>query len=710
MNTIEAMLNELIHKTETAVAALYQEKIREGCQIVNDLLKDMVALMSVVEDRDTANQLKEVVQQSLEVMKAEEYRLLADILQLGVLGNPVEIAAQVEAADNCYEENFLLLERCCGKEACEKYRKWQLENKEQQASAVTVTADRALDGSWIIEIKQGEKSYFVNSAAFPQKEAELWSQQFNFNYLSQPVFLFGLGNTMLAEKLCEKGNEDMSLVIYEPSLEIFDFLMHNADLSGLLGRENITLLVDGLNEEALYGKFMEIVTFENRDAALFLLHKGYADIFPEEYKAYDKRIRDEILLIIQCYNTKKRFRTDIVYNMTSLWSCMKRVQFLGQYIGKFPENVPAIVVAAGPSLDYNVEILKKAKGKAVIVATDKAMPTLVKHQIKPDFIATIDAQKAAPEFVGGEFGRNIPLFCDDTSSGELLKYHRGPKIVCSLHSWMEGLRPEGIPKEKYSGSGGSVATEAYKTCCELGFKTIILIGQDLAYRDGVSHAGNIYDDGIIDEEWRVEDIYGNMIQSRPDWVTFLNWYEDSLKKRENSITLIDATEGGAKIHGSRIMTLEEAVSKYCSEEVDCESLIAPIPFIYEGENYKKVMEYVKNIIDELETIERETKELIQKNKEIISLCKKGKHDKKYKQLVEDLSKLGDRVIKRPVHELIDIWISDKEEDIEGLYSLKEDSEEKSYQIAMEIYKNLNEATREIKPILTEAYENMKLEL
>lgn len=42
-------------------------------------------------------------------------------------------------------------------------------------------------------------------------------------------------------------------------------------------------------------------------------------------------------------------------------------------------------------------------------------------------------------------------------------------------------------------SGGSVSTEAFMIALQMGFKNIVLIGQDLAFTGGVSHTKGIED-------------------------------------------------------------------------------------------------------------------------------------------------------------------------------------------------------------------------
>lgn len=65
---------------------------------------------------------------------------------------------------------------------------------------------------------------------------------------------------------------------------------------------------------------------------------------------------------------------------------------VGQLDGTIPNTIPAIVVSAGPSLNNNIMELKKAVGKAFIIAVDTAVKPLVKAGIIPDMFAMLDGK------------------------------------------------------------------------------------------------------------------------------------------------------------------------------------------------------------------------------------------------------------------------------------------------------------------------------
>ena len=57
------------------------------------------------------------------------------------------------------------------------------------------------------------------------------------------------------------------------------------------------------------------------------------------------------------------------------------------------ENLPAIIVGAGPSLDKNVTLLREVKDRAVIIAVDRTLGLLLPLGITPHLVPSIDYSK-----------------------------------------------------------------------------------------------------------------------------------------------------------------------------------------------------------------------------------------------------------------------------------------------------------------------------
>ena len=138
------------------------------------------------------------------------------------------------------------------------------------------------------------------------------------------------------------------------------------------------------------------------------------------------------------------------------------------------------------------------------------------------------------------------------------------------------LRPFGytnyfdIPEYGYLGIGMSAANMAYELVVHSRFKRCIIIGQDLAFgEDGTSHAKDaVYGTNEISPEAMEKkgqkimvEKYGGggMVESTKIWKLFLTFYERDIANTPYPIEVINATEGGARIHGTKEMPFSEAI-------------------------------------------------------------------------------------------------------------------------------------------------------
>ncbi len=241
------------------------------------------------------------------------------------------------------------------------------------------------------------------------------------------------------------------------------------------------------------------------------------------------------------------------------------------------KDIPIIIVSAGPSLEHNCTELKNAKGKALIVAITHSMKTLSSMNIIPDMIAVTDPQKM--DFMDFDTERNYYLLCDAYASRYDQECYNG-KIVYYGFTAYEGLFTTG----RISGginpelATGSVSTDVFSLFVEAGFKRFILVGQDLSYdNEGHTHTGSYSEQGYCENTGlfiETEGIYGGTVRTRFDWDRFRKYFEMRIASLPN-VEVIDATEGGALIHGTKVMRLKDAISEYCktsypvSEWFDC---------------------------------------------------------------------------------------------------------------------------------------------
>ena len=410
--------------------------------------------------------------------------------------------------------------------------------------------EKAKNGSSILYIEKEETVWRLNSSYAPEREAERWAEQYEITDIETPVCIFGLGCGYFVKALLEKAKEDTIFIIVEPDCEVYETVKDEALIKELTEDKRIHLLV-GMEREVLMILHYQHVDWKNINSSIHCFHPQYEDIYPEEYLEYLKTIRDcqmqeDVLAATTVHHGTKRAE-----NM------LKAIQLLPQnaVLTKLPEDlakkIPFIIVAAGPSLEQNIEELQKAKGKAMIIAVDRAFGMLQQHGIRPDVLITLDPVKNPSHL--HEAGE-IPLLCSFASNRATIEQHRGSLIFYGSSGYIGKMLKLIDRKVPGVDRGGSVATAAFSVCKSLRIENVILVGQDLAYKDGNSYAGGNGRRKV--KIYKVEDIYGNEIESRSDWYIFLKWFEQTIQ--ENPwMHVVDATEGGARIEGTEIRKLSE---------------------------------------------------------------------------------------------------------------------------------------------------------
>ncbi|MDD5067559.1 MAG: DUF115 domain-containing protein, partial [bacterium] len=140
----------------------------------------------------------------------------------------------------------------------------------------------------------------------------------------------------------------------------------------------------------------------------------------------------------------------------------------------------ALLVSSGPSLEKDLEWVKQYKG--VIFALAPSLRFLLKNKVVPDFVVLGDSSYSNLYHLKDCLGLGLNLICDLSVHHSLFSLWKGLSIIISYH--LPGLE---FYYSKYSvpcmPQGGTVASTALYIIRYLGFKDLLLTGQDFAYTD-----------------------------------------------------------------------------------------------------------------------------------------------------------------------------------------------------------------------------------
>lgn len=142
----------------------------------------------------------------------------------------------------------------------------------------------------------------------------------------------------------------------------------------------------------------------------------------------------------------------------------------------FLKDAPVLFLAAGPSLDKNIDFIKNCQDRFTIVAAAATLKFLEKQQIQPDIIISIDAGKETVKNqfdVKKEFFKNSIIITSIKTDPKIYEYINNDKVFF-VQTSIEFLINAGLLL------GVTVGDIGLKILLTLGAKEIYLLGLDAA--------------------------------------------------------------------------------------------------------------------------------------------------------------------------------------------------------------------------------------
>jgi len=579
-----------------------------------------------------------------------------------------------------------------------------LDNTSIYNSLEGIETIKARNGELVLKIRYQLKDYRLNSLYNPTEEANRWVEQYSFNSINNVIAMFGLGNGIFARTIVNKMNKGDTLIIYEPCAELFMYVLHKYNLTDLLENPNVIIAIKDINEFDFHNMLQSKTNVTNIKNVIKCIYPNYDNIFTESCIQFWQEIKD-------AYNHQIiQINTMIAFGRVYIENTIKNLKYLPKTLSIFelreilPKDIPAIVVAAGPSVANQIEDLRKVKGKALIIAVDRILDYLLDSGVIPDFVFTLDPIKPVEYFTKRK-KVTIPLLTFMVSNNEIFEIHEGKKIICNCSDFLQDyyININKIPPKIIASS--SVATAAFTACVELGFKNIILVGQDLAYKGNVTHAGGIEEKIDLNNEIMTEGVNGEIVRTRYDWKVFLKWYEDFLTIYP-SINVIDTKDSGAKIKGTKLMSLEQAIKKYSNVEsqfvITDESLMST----FSDDDINKLRDYLQDSLTQLEEIKVMTEEALEICDKLIIDNEINLASRSIDKNLKKLKRINSFIVEQQIYELMDPYVTAvSAQKLADAYQFSDDLKEDSFNTyirAKAIFEGMIEAANIIQPLLNDA--------
>ncbi|EAK4624510.1 DUF115 domain-containing protein, partial [Campylobacter coli] len=387
------------------------------------------------------------------------------------------------------------------------------------------------------------------------------------------VCIYGIGNALLIKNLAKHYKH---LFVFESEIELFILALSTIDLSEELKVYKIVLF-------DCVAKDLEIqiaMIFDQQSILEYL--SLYVMFISSHYylKYYETSILSLNELCIKSASVAIR-NADItcflpllthgqfLQNIPSMLESIPFQRILSERKNKF-EN--AIVVSAGPSLAKQLPLLKAYQDKAVIFCADGALSMLEKEGIIPDYVTNLDFTDLAMKFFQNK---------ENKTSLNVLSCATHPNVVHSLkaENCMIVLRNKALYQRfnlndfGYIDTGTHVSHFSYTLALALGFKNIILIGQDLAFDEkGNSHSQGFSYGEQFSGEKTVPTLKTQAYAGKGEVLTHITWNDYRIKLEylfacnSKEAKFYNATEGGARINFTEELSFKECCEKLLTKE------------------------------------------------------------------------------------------------------------------------------------------------
>ncbi|EHY0951438.1 motility associated factor glycosyltransferase family protein [Campylobacter jejuni] len=385
------------------------------------------------------------------------------------------------------------------------------------------------------------------------------------------ICIYGIGNALLIKNLAKHYKH---LFVFESEIELFILALSTIDLSEELCSGKI-YLVD-IEEERV--DIQLLILFDMKDISEYLslyemfvnnvyYKKFYEDIWHKADELCEKNIKVVIRnlgsnsdLSFECYS-------HLLQNIPSMLESIPFQRILSQRKNKF-EN--AIVVSAGPSLAKQLPLLKACQDKAVIFCADGALSMLEKEGIVPDYVTNLDFTDLAMKFFQNK---------ENKTSLNILSCATYPNLVHFLDNKSVILRDDPLCQRfnlndfGYIDTGTHVSHFSYTLALALGFKNIIMIGQDLAFdKEGNSHSKGFDFGEKFSGEENIDKLKVPAYAGKGEVLTHITWNDYRIKLEylfacnDQKAKFYNATEGGARINFTEELSFKECCEKFLTKE------------------------------------------------------------------------------------------------------------------------------------------------
>jgi hypothetical protein len=569
------------------------------------------------------------------------------------------------------------------------------------------------------------------------------------------IFGLGLGYLFKRATIECKGK----IIVFEPSLDILRATLEVVDFSKELSLPNVWFVNDLIILRIIF-----MTNYFHGDYVGLQMLTAYKVKFPEQLEditeGLQQMYKDSVINQATVLRKSKSWSLAALNNLFDIARFPNMLILRDQFT-----DIPAVIVSAGPSLEYALDKLKEIQDKVMIVSVGQALGALHKAGIKPHIVAVIENLNVSQQFEGISYINDLTVIVQPMTHRAIYelpvkRFLINFPLSDAISRWFgRNLSRDvsGLPNR------GSVSFVAYYAAAKAGCNPLILTGQDLAYREGKMYASNTsyqeltykvnengqldykYDDEtyqkigktleLSEEEFKarrqsmaadtitIKGWEGETLYTTNSYAVFLHNFTDIAERElpESGQKLINASEGGAFIKGLEHLPFEEALNESDLDHgIDINRRIDEIcsEFTHSEKDLLELYNAIHEAMDNLQAAANISHEAIRISNNIqIELSKKEFDSVYIDNMVDELGKKDMQLI--PIIkqlELINPFIQEELFDFSSNYNRESEAQDEENKIenlkanidaSLKLYKALITGSEQIRTILPQVLESNK---
>lgn len=440
-----------------------------------------------------------------------------------------------------------------------------LYNEVEKTQIKTVHINRSKNGALNLKKDVASGRINVHSSYNPQRAAKHICDKMMLSD-NKNVIVFGIGMAYELKEMIKK-DKLRKFIFIEPDMEIFKCMLQYTDITSFFNSNNNIRFIMYDNSNDISGNLLNLIKEDIDLSTEFFILPFYKIVYKElieqSIKEFKKRLD----------NFKVNMATHLYFHEQWFLNYGKGLKYLKESCpieelkGAF-KGIPAIIAAAGPSIKYNLESLKKIAGKVVLASAGTGINILENNKIKANIIALIDGAPDESLLVRNlVINKETSIFYGSMVYDEVLDYCSKYRFLLNVDVMDNYIRKNFGLENKFSFSAPSVANIIAGYLGYLGCNPIILLGQDLCYSSGLNYAeGSIFTKKIDEKELKkyeiMKNVRGDDVYTTKSFLSMRNAMEFIINKMFPNTIFYNGTRDGLPIKGAKNIEFDSYVEYY----------------------------------------------------------------------------------------------------------------------------------------------------